>query len=88
MNMKINTRLSFFLLAVAVACAAPIPNPVLHARQGASPQGSPSSVPSPLDFESLIANSPLKDVYKMIKEEVKGGYLISFAYPSVSLNAC
>lgn len=88
MNMKINTHLSFFLLAVAVACAAPVPNPSLRARQEASPQGSPSSLPSPLDFESLIANSPLKDVYKMIKEEVKGGYLISFTYPSASFNAC
>jgi hypothetical protein len=82
--MKITTHASFFLLAVAVACAAPI----LNARQEAPSQGEPAPSPSPLDFESLIASSPLNGVYKMIKEEVKGVYLISVTHPSVYLNAC
>ncbi|KAF7114377.1 hypothetical protein CNMCM5793_008329 [Aspergillus hiratsukae] len=67
--MKITTHLSFFLLYVAVASAAPIPYPIINARQEAPPQGEPS--PSPLDFESLIANSPVNGVYKVIKEAVK-----------------
>ncbi|EAW25466.1 uncharacterized protein NFIA_109600 [Aspergillus fischeri NRRL 181] len=94
--MELKAHLSLLLvllLAVAIACAAPIRRPIsaLHSRQDPgpgpeaeaeaeaealdsllpSPLDLPLPKPEPLDVDSMLANSPLSDFYKMIKEEVK-----------------
>ncbi|GFF25317.1 hypothetical protein IFM58399_00987 [Aspergillus lentulus] len=42
----------------------------------------PLPKPEPLDVDSMLANSPLSDFYKMIKEEVKGMTPAWFAHGS------